>query len=498
MKKLLVGLLAIVLLTGCSHKNKDTTFMLTRDDQFYALYNQKGKQLTNYNYKTFQEVKGVGYLVTDRDDKKSVISFEGEPIIEAGVYETLEAVDQMFYATKKVEVKKEDKDTKKATVDPYFKSNLYVLNGEGKVLYQADSQTAILKSELPVIFKDNEYIVLYHEGEELYRGKEAVKYVSRYKYSSSVVIGFNETNHFYHFTTKEDQKDIDVDLKQKGTYKILAQNQDGIILNDEKLKSMIYVDFNRQQVFQNTIGINDAYFDEEQNIILTSQHKMYAYPIGGVPVLLNSYYLKSVTYVNRSSDIYGPHQVYNKGKLTGELENCQLYPEAKLVYSEIFPVYVRNKGYQYYNFNSKKVIDKTYMEAEPFNSDKCAVVKINDKGYSLINDKGDVLTKSYYYQIKYIGSSYYAVYNESGTFGIIDSTGEKILPVEYIDLPEKPIVSYDDHNYLILGKNGRSYVYDIDDEMKEIFSKEGQVTLNSKGYFEVGHDYYRIDGEVIK
>ena len=45
----------------------------------------------------------------------------------------------------------------------------------------------------------------------------------------------------------------------------------------------------------------DAYFDEEQNIILTSQHKMYAYPIGGVPVLLNSYYLKSVTYVNRSS-----------------------------------------------------------------------------------------------------------------------------------------------------------------------------------------------------
>lgn len=138
------------------------------------------------------------------------------------------------------------------------------------------------------------------------------------------------------------------------------------------------------------------------------------------------------------------------------------------------------------------------MEAEPFNSDKCAVVKINDKGYSLINDKGEVLTKSYYYQIKYIGSSYYAVYNESGTFGIIDSTGEKILPVEYIDLPEKPIVSYDDHNYLILGKNGRSYVYDIDDEMKEIFSKEGQVTLNSKGYFEVGHDYYRIDGEVIK
>ena len=90
------------------------------------------------------------------------------------------------------------------------------------------------------------------------------------------MIGFNETNHFYHFTTKEDQKDIDVDLKQKGTYKILAQNQDGIILNDEKLKSMIYVDFNRQQVFQNTIGINDAYFDEEQNIILTSQHKMYA------------------------------------------------------------------------------------------------------------------------------------------------------------------------------------------------------------------------------
>ena len=38
------------------------------------------------------------------------------------------------------------------------------------------------------------------------------------------------------------------------------------------------------------------------------------------------------------------------------------------------------------------------------------IVKINDKGYSLIDEKVRFLNKEYYYRIKYIGSSYYAVY----------------------------------------------------------------------------------------
>ena len=51
---------------------------------------------------------------------------------------------------------------------------------------------------------------------------------------------------------------------------------------------------------------------------------------------------------------------------------------------------------------------------------------------------------------------------------------------------------------MILGKNGRSFVYDIEDEMKEIFSHEGSVTLSEKGYFKVDNQYFTFEGEEIK
>ena len=57
MKKLLVLVLAMMLLVGCSQQKKDTTFMVTRDNTLYALYNQNGERLTEYSYKTFEEVK---------------------------------------------------------------------------------------------------------------------------------------------------------------------------------------------------------------------------------------------------------------------------------------------------------------------------------------------------------------------------------------------------------------------------------------------------------
>ena len=60
------------------------------------------------------------------------------------------------------------------------------------------------------------------------------------------------------------------------------------------------------------------------------------------------------------------------------------------------------------------MFDQTYLEANPFDACGRAIVKIDDQGYSLIDDKGEKLTEKAYYRMEYIGSSYYAVYNEGG------------------------------------------------------------------------------------
>ena len=52
MKKLFILLLSMCFLWGCSHSQKESTFMITKDNNLYALYNQDGKQLTDYLYKT--------------------------------------------------------------------------------------------------------------------------------------------------------------------------------------------------------------------------------------------------------------------------------------------------------------------------------------------------------------------------------------------------------------------------------------------------------------
>ncbi|MEG0276557.1 MAG: WG repeat-containing protein [Coprobacillus sp.] len=523
MKRIGLCILAMILLAGCSQKTEEVRYMLTRDNVLYALYNQDGERLTEYSYKTFQEIDGVGFIVTTTKNEKALISLEGEEIVKPGTYETLEAVDKMLYATKKVEVKKEEKKTEEKKTDDkkskdkkttekktevkapvnnnpagFVIANLFVLNSKGEVLYTASDKTPIKKSGLPIIKNDKEFITLYKDGQELLKSTEEITYANKYKDRQLCVVGQKDKSKFYYFDDTNKELDFELEIKEKGQYKIVGSLDNHVVLNDESLKSMIYIDLKDKKYYQNSISFKEVSFDGVNNIILKDGEKQYVYPIGGVPVLMNSYYLSAQTYAARSNVVYGPHSVYKEGKLTGELENCQLYPQAMLIHSEIFPVYVRNKGYQYYNFDHKLIIDKVYLDAKPFDENARAVVKTDEKGYSLIKDNGDVLTKEFYAQIKYIGSSYYAVYNETGNYGIIDKEGTEIFPLQYTTLPEQAIAKYQDKVYMILGKNGRSYVYDVEDDMNVIFSKESFVKLNEKGYFEAGKEYYTFDGDLIK
>ncbi len=49
-----------------------------------------------------------------------------------------------------------------------------------------------MKSGLPIILKDNTYIVLYHNGEILYNDIQIVRYANQYKNSTSVILGLEK------------------------------------------------------------------------------------------------------------------------------------------------------------------------------------------------------------------------------------------------------------------------------------------------------------------
>lgn len=58
---------------------------------------------------------------------------------------------------------------------------------------------------------------------------------------------------FYHFDDSKKDNNIELEIKEKGNYTILDESSEGAILNDEKLKSMVYVDYGQKKYYQNTI-----------------------------------------------------------------------------------------------------------------------------------------------------------------------------------------------------------------------------------------------------
>lgn len=487
MKKIIWLMAMILVLSGCSSKQVQSTFMLEKSNHLYTLYNQNGKKLSEEEFVSYQEVDNIGYIVSNSKKQYGFISSEGKEIISMGEYGSLESCQQMLYARKNINEKPQS--------IVFEEKNLSILDSKGQVLYQASKDILIKADQLPIIKQGQDFLVLYEDGKELYKGKDEVLYARIVSNGKYICLGFKDHITFYYV---DNENGFHIDIKTNKQYEISASCSHGVLLNDKQRTNAYYIDIENKKFYEIKLPIQKAYFDDADNLLLESSGKTYIYSVGNAPVELNSYYYSSDTYVKRSQDVYGPHQIYKSSSLVGELENCQCYPNVERVHSQIFPVYIRDTGYQFYNFDGKKVIDKTYQEANPFDSSGRAIVKIDNKGYSLIDETGNVLTKDAYYSIKYIGSSYYAVYNEVGMFGVIDLEGKEVFSMEYTYLPEQAYVKYHQEEFLLLNKNGRSYIYDIQNDLKEVCSGEGEVTFNSKGYFKIGNTYYTIEGKQIK
>ena len=495
MKKLLMAILALVMLTGCTNGRVETTIMAPVKEQ-YCLYDQDGRELNDNLFKSYKEYS-FGYIVTNEEDQVSLISLDGDEIIPFGEYKTLSVVSEMIYATKDVE---ETKNTKAKGNDGFIYDNLYILNSEGEVLYTA-GEVGIKKSGLPIILSNDTFSVLRKDGEVVETSVNPVLYAHQYNNCDQVIVNYEKASSFYDYSLGG-EKPLNVKYEGEGNYKILAVGPSieyGVILYDSSLKNLVYINRENAQYTSVKANITSAYYDESKNIILKNKNSIYLYQPGLAPISLNTYYLNTNNYLKRNKEVYGPHLIYKDGSVLGNLENCQLFPAPKAITTQIFPVYVKDEGYKFYNFENKNVIATVYDDAEPFDINYRAIVKtVNGEGYSLIDDTGKVITSAKYSNIVYLGSVYYAIFDEASMFGVIDKDGNEIVPVEFTDLPDQVIISYLGRNYLMLSKHGRSYVYSLGEEKQVIFTHEGQIKFNEKGYFIIDDvHYFNFDGEKI-
>lgn len=393
-------------------------------------------------------------------------------------------VGKKTYTCKVTVVRNPDTETKTKAADISL-GGIEVLNTKGKVLYKSSAKTGLLKTNLPVVVKDKTYKVI-NNGKTIYEGKKKVYYASSYEDAS--IVAFNDSINIY---LKNGKK---TSIKEVGNYSILASRKDQAILYDAYNKNTLGVIGTK--VYSNEYALTRAEITKRNNVVLTAGGVVSLYKDGQI-IPTNSNYKDNTHFISRNKKIaYGPHTVYN-GKKTTELKGVQVYPYAYELTVSRYPGFVKGKGYAYYDFNGKKV-SPYYQEANQYDENKCAIVQLKNNKYELINAEGENVLKESYPRLEFIGNSYYAAYNKNGQFKVYDCNGKEALSDIYTKIPETAAIVFDGHPYLALEKNGRSYIYDVDNGMKEIYSIEKEIVLHEEGYFTIGDKYYTLTGQKIK
>ena len=393
-------------------------------------------------------------------------------------------VGKKTYTCKVTVVRNPDTETKTKAADISL-GGIEVLNTKGKVLYKSSAKTGLLKTNLPVVVKDKTYKVI-NNGKTIYEGKKKVYYASSYEDAS--IVAFNDSINIY---LKNGKK---TSIKEVGNYSILASRKDQAILYDAYNKNTLGVIGTK--VYSNEYALTRAEITKRNNVVLTAGDVVSLYKDGQI-IPTNSNYKDNTYFISRNKKIaYGPHTVYN-GKKTTELKGVQVYPYAYELTVSRYPGFVKGKGYAYYDFNGKKV-SPYYQEANQYDENKCAIVQLKNNKYELINAEGENVLKESYPRLEFIGNSYYAAYNKNGQFKVYDCNGKEALSDIYTKIPETAAIVFDGHPYLALEKNGRSYIYDVDNGMKEIYSIEKEIVLHEEGYFTIGDKYYTLTGQKIK
>ena len=393
-------------------------------------------------------------------------------------------VGKKTYTCKVTVVRNPDTETKTKAADISL-GGIEVLNTKGKVLYKSSAKTGLLKTNLPVVVKDKTYKVI-NNGKTIYEGKKKVYYASSYEDAS--IVAFNDSINIY---LKNGKK---TSIKEVGNYSILASRKDQAILYDAYNKNTLGVIGTK--VYSNEYALTRAEITKRNNVVLTAGDVVSLYKDGQI-IPTNSNYKDDTHFISRNKKIaYGPHTVYN-GKKTTELKGVQVYPYAYELTVSRYPGFVKGKGYAYYDFNGKKV-SPYYQEANQYDENKCAIVQLKNNKYELINAEGENVLKESYPRLEFIGNSYYAAYNKNGQFNVYDCNGKEALSDIYTKIPETAAIVFDGHPYLALEKNGRSYIYDVDNGMKEIYSIEKEIVLHEEGYFTIGDKYYTLTGQKIK
>lgn len=450
----IILLFAVKFISMATQPKKDptvsTAFFIKNKDDNYALFNEKGKKLTDFIFTSVENIYNGVAKVTDKDGKSAIINEKGKYVAKPGKYNSITQNGGLF--------KVEEKD------------NVYsLLSSSGKKIIKStkfDLKTnSYLYAATIVLIKDK-YAVYTYNGKKVYtfkvnKDKEEQIAPTSSNYLDYVSVYYDGLTVIFNARTGK----IISKIKDDEQYCVSSANESGsiIALNScvawyeasENVKFKVIIDGkvkDKNEECDSLYLLNDKLICTKNEVSHLLDTKLNILDAD----------LTKMTYKNTKSyavTVGNDVQILKNNKPILKIENAILADKG---YSKegIYLVYKDNE-YTFYNESGKELFGKKYKSALTFDSNALALVSEDDENYYFINTKGKKISD--YINTSYQMDDYYIV-EKDGKTGVMDKKGKILIETIYEDIDIKI-------------NNEKYYVYTRNEDEHKLFSIDSKKEL---------------------
>lgn len=497
-----IGVGAFLLLRKDSEKNSDiditdsTSFFIQDKNEKYALFNEDGKQLTDFIFSYASEFIN-GTAIVKKNDAYGIINENGKMTVDFEKYKYISSDGGMYY------VRKEDNQE-------------FLINGSGKVLFELNDHTFIhsyVVQNKYLMLEDTEnkfYKIINYKGETVFSLDE-VSNVKTHPDPSLVdgylSIFYNNKIHIIKFSTKKEAMSFDSNICNNIKYVV----DNGKIIAMESCDNTSISESNYKIIKDGkVIDLKDKcdYLKySNNNFICSKQLKEHLLDKNfnvGIETYLKAY-VDNDTYA-ATAENYNSVNFYNDGKVIKNVE-CRNLSETGYMVNGLYVLSTHNYEscsnvepylYEYYKANGEKAFDKSFKYAYAFNEEGTAIVSEDKENYYLIDSNGKKVSQEYtdISRNTYTNGNYFIV-TKNDKKGLIDLNGNVIVECEYekIELEEKnAIFKTAESKYIAYDLNTKKEIMTTDtkpafwdhyiviskDESKQYYTYKGKLFYEEK------------------
>lgn len=497
-----IGVGAFLLLRKDSEKTSgiditdSTSFFIQDKNEKYALFNEDGKQLTDFIFSYASEFMN-GTAIVGKNDAYGIINENGKMTVDFGKYTSFGAFAGMYEAIDEEEnyfiidgngkkIQELDYNIKVADyignniyirVEDYDKNINEILNFKGQTIISFPMEESAI--EAPEINNDVEDFISYY---------------------------YNQKNHIINVKAKKELISFESD-RQYCINKIV-NNGKVILLNDcdaDKYENTYSKIIKDGKLYDFTLKCEKVYY-KNNNFICELQDKEYLLDANlniGIDTS-DKLYVDNDTYIENAENYNGVN-FYENGKFTKNIK-CRVLMEDGYAANELYVLTsvssdsCNMKAFlkDYYKTNGERAFDKFFESAEPFDTNGLAVVSDDQNNYYLMDSKTKKVSQDYSEIYSYSGENpdYYIV-TKNDKRGIIDKNGNTILECQYsiVRIPK-----IDEREVATLKTSDSKYItYDL--KTKSVITTTEGYPILREHYITVGKDenkqYYTYKGKLF-